>query len=158
VKGNLGIVRKALRVGKNIEHFKAAAIALESPLTKVFSLKLQRLIWKVTFVPANASEDVLRYLAVGRQLGYGGYLTLDILTYVSPPPTKVDKKLHAAGIKSFSQIKRIQRVAFQFWLAGLVCNIVAGSYTLSTISNKKSGEKTAEDYKREARYISFLRG
>ena len=34
-KINLGIVRKALRVGKNIEHFKAAAIALQSPLTKV---------------------------------------------------------------------------------------------------------------------------
>ena len=39
----------------------------------------------MTYVPANASEDVLRYLAVGRQLGYGGYLTLDILTYVFPP-------------------------------------------------------------------------
>ena len=34
-KVNLGIVRKALRVGKNIEHFKAAAIALQSPLAKV---------------------------------------------------------------------------------------------------------------------------
>jgi len=33
-KVNLAIVRKALRVGKNIEHFKAAAIALQSPLTK----------------------------------------------------------------------------------------------------------------------------
>jgi Peroxisomal biogenesis factor 11 (PEX11) len=36
-KINLGLVRKALRVGKNIEHFKAAAIAMQSPLTKVSS-------------------------------------------------------------------------------------------------------------------------
>ena len=71
-KVKLGIVRKALRVGKNLEHFKAAAIALKSPLTKV------------TYVPSNASEEILRYLAVGRQLGYGGYLTLDIPTYVLP--------------------------------------------------------------------------
>jgi len=34
-KANLGLVRKALRVGKNVEHFKAAAIALQSPLAKV---------------------------------------------------------------------------------------------------------------------------
>jgi len=34
-KANLGLVRKALRVGKNLEHFKAAAIALQSPLAKV---------------------------------------------------------------------------------------------------------------------------
>jgi len=38
----------------------------------------------VTYVPTGASEDVLRYLAVGRQLGYAGYLSLDILTYVPP--------------------------------------------------------------------------
>ena len=34
-KTNLGLVRKALRIGKNIEHFKAAAIAVQSPLAKV---------------------------------------------------------------------------------------------------------------------------
>jgi len=34
-KANLAVVRKALRVGKNLEHFKAAAIALQSPLAKV---------------------------------------------------------------------------------------------------------------------------
>ena len=34
-KVNLGLVRKALRVGKNLEHFKAAAIAMQSPLAKV---------------------------------------------------------------------------------------------------------------------------
>lgn len=36
------------------------------------------------YVPTNACEDVLRYLALGRQLGYAGYLSLDILTYVIP--------------------------------------------------------------------------
>jgi peroxin-11B len=75
-------VRKALRVGKNIEHFKAAAVALQSPVTKVFISHGFLADCQVSYVPANASEDVLRYLAVGRQLGYAGYLSLDILTYV----------------------------------------------------------------------------
>ena len=43
-KVNLAIVRKALRVGKNIEHFKAAAIALQSPLTKVIPQNMAKLI------------------------------------------------------------------------------------------------------------------
>jgi hypothetical protein len=67
-------------------------------------------------------------------------------------------KLHGAGIKSFSQIQRIQKVAFQFWLAGLICNIVAGGYTLNTVhSNKSVTEKSVEEKKREDRYVISIR-
>ena len=48
-------------MGKNVEHFKAAAVAADQ----------------------KGGDRVLRYCAVGRQLGYAAYLTLDMGTYVS---------------------------------------------------------------------------
>ena len=50
-----------MRFGKNVEHFKAAAVALD----------------------AKNTDPVLRYCAVGRQLGYAAYLSLDAVTFVS---------------------------------------------------------------------------
>lgn len=44
-----------------MEHFKAAAVAADTK-----------------------GDAVLRYCAVGRQLGYATYLTLDMVTFVSP--------------------------------------------------------------------------
>ena len=68
--------------------------------------------------------------------------------------------MHAAGIKSFAQINRIQKVAFQFWLAGLLCNIAAGTYTLTTLhmnaSKSSTTEKTAEEKKRDAKSTPLL--
>jgi hypothetical protein len=50
-----------MRLGKFVEHFRAAAVAAD----------------------AKTMDPVKRYLTVGRQLGYAGYLTLDNLTIVS---------------------------------------------------------------------------
>ena len=61
IKKQFGLTRKLLRVGKNVEHFKAAAIAADSK---------------------NNMDPVLRYCAVGRQLGYAVYLSLDTVAYV----------------------------------------------------------------------------
>ena len=61
IKKQFGLTRKCLRIGKNVEHFKAAVVALD----------------------AKGMDPVLKYCAVGRQLGYAGYLTLDWITYVS---------------------------------------------------------------------------
>ena len=60
IKKQFGLTRKALRLGKNVEHFKAAAAAADS----------------------KTMDPVLKYCAVGRQLGYGAYLSLDAVTYV----------------------------------------------------------------------------
>lgn len=46
-----------------MEHFKAAAVAADS----------------------KAMDPVLKYCAVGRQLGYAVYLSLDTVTYVGGP-------------------------------------------------------------------------
>ena len=61
IKKQFGLTRKALRLGKNVEHFKAAASAVDS----------------------KNMDPVLKYCAVGRQLGYAMYLSLDAVTYVS---------------------------------------------------------------------------
>ena len=50
-----------MRLGKNVEHFKAAATAFD----------------------AKGGDPVLKYCAVGRQLGYAVYLSFDAVTYVS---------------------------------------------------------------------------
>ncbi|EGP88273.1 unnamed protein product [Zymoseptoria tritici ST99CH_1A5] len=97
IKKNFGSVRKAMRLGKFVEHFKAAAIAAD----------------------AKNLDPVLKYLAVGRQLGYAMYLSLDALTY-----------LDQTGIKKFSAGARLQREAYRAWFTGLTCNILAGVYTL----------------------------
>lgn len=90
-------MRKALRLGKFIEHFKAAALAQDS----------------------KSMDPVLKYLAVGRQLGYAGYMLMDNLTYID-----------FAGIRKFEGAKRLQKEAYRAWVAGLVCNVAAGIYTL----------------------------
>jgi hypothetical protein len=60
-KKQVGLTRKILRVGKFVEHFKAAATAADS---------------------TTVTDPLLKYLAVARQLGYAGYLALDAMTVV----------------------------------------------------------------------------
>jgi peroxin-11B len=62
MKKNFGLARKVMRFGKFVEHFKAAAVAMD----------------------AKGMDPVLRYAAIGRQLGYAGYLSLDNIAAVSP--------------------------------------------------------------------------
>jgi peroxin-11B len=58
LKKQFGLARKLLRVGKNIEHFKAAAIAIDS----------------------RSMDPVMRYTTIGRQLSYFTYLSADSAT------------------------------------------------------------------------------
>ncbi|CRK36944.1 hypothetical protein BN1708_020164, partial [Verticillium longisporum] len=71
-----------MRVGKNVEHFKAAAAASD----------------------AKTTDPILRYAAVGRQLGYAGYLSFDMATV-----------LDAVGIRKSPRAKTLQREAYRFW-------------------------------------------
>lgn len=64
IKKQFALTRKALRLGKNVEHFKAAAVAVDG----------------------KGMNPILKYCAVGRQLGYAAYLSLDAITYVSFAP------------------------------------------------------------------------
>lgn len=128
IKTNFGLVRKCLRIGKFVEHLRAAGVATNS----------------------TALDPVLRFCSVGRQLGYAGYLFSDMLTYPD-----------AAGIRKWESAKRIQREAYRFWMAGLLCSIASGGYTLyrMRVEGKKAevvqgtdAEKSLEG-KRMVRYV-----
>ncbi|KAH8884633.1 peroxisomal biogenesis factor 11 [Thozetella sp. PMI_491] len=116
-KKQFGLVRKVMRAGKNVEHFKAAAVAADSKTT----------------------DPVLRYAAVGRQLGYAGYLTFDLATLPD-----------ALGIRKSPSAKRLQQEAYRFWAAGILCSIVAQTYTLYRLRereakvDRKEGEGVVE--------------
>jgi len=132
IKKSFAQARKLLRVGKNIEHFRAAAVAFDS-------------------LSANANkagfDPVLQYAALGRQLGYAGYLTADMLTV----PTTL-------GIKKWSGAQRAGREAYRFWAMGLACSVVAQVYMLYKLRqrearvDKKEGEGVVES-KKIAMYV-----
>lgn len=117
IKKQFGLTRKIMRVGKNVEHLKAAAVASD----------------------AKTMDPILRYAAVGRQLGYAGYLTFDAATV-----------LDAAGIKKWEGAKRLQKEAYRSWAIGLIFSVVAQSYTLYRLQqreakvDKKEGEGVVE--------------
>ncbi|KAL0934223.1 peroxisomal biogenesis factor 11 [Colletotrichum truncatum] len=117
MKKQFGVTRKIMRVGKNVEHFKAAAVASD----------------------AKTMDPVLRYASVGRQLGYAGYLTFDAATV-----------LDSTGIKKWEGAKKLQKEAYRFWAIGLICSVIAQTYTLYRLQqrearvDKKEGEGVVE--------------
>ncbi|KAJ5173220.1 hypothetical protein N7492_005813 [Penicillium capsulatum] len=123
VKKQFGTTRKIMRIGKFVEHLKAASIALDNK---------------------SPVDPVLRYLAIGRQLGYAGYLTFDAVTVVD-----------TIGYRKLASAKRLQEHAYRAWGAGLVCSAIAGVYTLLRLREKektidrKEGEGVVEAKKIE---------
>lgn len=75
MKKQFGLARKIMRVGKNVEHLKAAAVAAD----------------------AKTMDPVLRYATVGRQLGYAGYLSFDMATVLDA--TGIRKTEHAKRLQ-----------------------------------------------------------
>jgi peroxin-11B len=117
-----------MRIGKFLEHLKAAAIAFDNK------------------APA---DPVLKYLAIGRQLGYAGYLTLDTITVVD-----------VIGYRKLASVKRLQDTAYRSWGVGLIFSAVAGVYTLVRLQerekaiDRKEGEGVVEAKKIE-KYVFF---
>ena len=128
VKKQFGLARKIMRAGKNVEHLKAAAVAAD----------------------AKTMDPVLRYAAVGRQLGYAGYLTLDLATLPD-----------AVGFRRSPNAKKLQTEAYRFWAIGILCSIAAQVYTQYRLKereakvDKKEGEGVVES-KRIAMWVASL--
>ncbi|KAI4099395.1 MAG: hypothetical protein LQ339_005987 [Xanthoria mediterranea] len=112
IKKQFAITRKALRLGKNVEHFKAAASAMDD---------------------TKPQDEFLRYCAVGRQLGYALYLTLDMATY-----------LDTVGIWKLESAKRLQKEAYRAWFVGLLFNTVAGCYTFWGLRQREQAVDKAD--------------
>lgn len=97
-------------------------------------------------------DPVIKYCAVGRQLGYAGYLTFDAITF-----------LDAAGIRKSTATQRLQREAYKCWMAGLLFSAVSGGYTLYNLRqqqakiDKKDGEGVVAA-KRIEKCVSSRRG
>ncbi|GME24560.1 Peroxisomal biogenesis factor 11 [Neofusicoccum parvum] len=113
VKKNFGMARKLLRLGKFVEHFKAAAVAAD----------------------AKGMDAVLKYCAIGRQLGYAGYMLLDNLTVPD-----------VVGFRKSANIKTVQEQAYRAWMTGLLFNVIAGVYSLAQLRKRVAAvdEKEAE--------------
>ncbi|KAE8375004.1 peroxisomal biogenesis factor 11 [Aspergillus bertholletiae] len=105
IKKQFGTTRKILRIGKFAEHLKAAAVAADNK---------------------TPIDPVLRYLAVGRQLGYAGYLTLDTITVID-----------VIGFRKLASAKRLQETAYRSWLAGLIFSTIASVYSLWRLREKE---------------------
>lgn len=73
-KKQLGTARKLMRVGKFVEHFKAAAVASD----------------------ATSLDPVIKATSVGRQLGYGAYMLLDTLNILDA--AGIRKSPHGAAL------------------------------------------------------------
>ncbi|PLB41228.1 PEX11 family protein [Aspergillus candidus] len=123
VKKQFGTTRKIMRVGKFLEHFKAASLAFDNK---------------------SPVDPVLRYLAIGRQLGYAGYLILDAITVVD-----------IVGYRKIASVKRLSDNAARSWMVGLIFSAIAGAYTLFRLQEKektldrKEGESAVEAKKIE---------
>ena len=64
-------------------------------------------------------DPVVRYLTVVGHLGYGSYLALDTITVMD-----------AIEVRKMAATKRLQKVAYRAWMAGLICNAMASIYSL----------------------------
>ncbi|KAJ4486294.1 peroxisomal biogenesis factor 11 [Lentinula aciculospora] len=95
LKTHLATGRKLLRLGKPLEHLQAAL--------------------KAALASGPPGEQIT---AIGRQIGYFGYLSFDALVWVN-----------AIKFYSFSPetSNKVSRLANRFWLAGILLNIVSGA-------------------------------
>ena len=106
-KKTFGATRKLMRVGKFVEHFRAAAVASD----------------------AKTMDPVLRFTAVGRQLGYAFYMLCD-------------------------NAPRLLREGYRAWFAGISFSIASGLYSYynllqhsKTITSSSDPEKVVETKK-----------
>lgn len=89
---------------------------------------------------ANKNEDLLvRLTTIGRQIGYFGYMALDTVMW-----------LHAVRVKQFTpeRFGNIQKVAYRFWLFGLVSNLINSSrryYRASASERALQAENEKDD-------------
>lgn len=89
-------------------------------------------------------DPFLRYCAIGRQLGYAGYMVFDNISF-----------LDASGIKKSDAIKRAQILGYRFWFTGLSFNAMAGLYQLNKLRQREQKvDKTAGEGRVEAARVA----
>jgi len=132
-----------MRVGKFVEHFRAAAVASD----------------------AKTMDPVLRFTAVGRQLGYAFYMlcdnacvVCDAHIYLRDVIREIRKltniQLDATSIRKSSFAPRLLREGYRAWFAGISFSIASGLYSYynllqhsKTITSSSDPEKIVETKK-----------
>ncbi|GAA6004870.1 hypothetical protein JCM10207_008435 [Rhodosporidiobolus poonsookiae] len=118
LKSTLALSRKLMRIGKPVEHLQAAVKGLD------------------------ISDPVLKITAVGRQLGYAGYLFNDMLVW-----------LHTAKVRPFTAptVQKLNQRAARLWFAGIAFSIVSSVYRLVDLSRREQAvRKVRSDSEKEA--------
>ena len=117
MKVQFGLTRKVLRVGKFVEHLRAASELYDAS------------------GKSGSGDKVAQYLQLLRQMGYGGYLFCDMLTVPD-----------ALGIQKYEGAKRLQATAYRFWWTGLMASAIAGIYANYKLRERATAldEKDAE--------------
>lgn len=89
-------------------------------------------------------DPFLRYCAIGRQLGYAGYMVFDNISFID-----------ASGIKKSDAGKRAQVLAYRSWFTGLSFNAIAGLYQLYNLRQREQRvDKTAGEGRVEASRVA----
>lgn len=114
-----------MRLGKFVEHLKAAAVASDSKVSA-----------------GDNAATLLKVLQVGRQLGYAGYMLMDNIAYFDQ-----------VGVKKFEGAVRVQREAYRAWLVGLSCNIAAGLFQLWQLRVRSQKQTEGAEEKVEAKKL-----
>lgn len=107
IKNQFGLTRKILRIGKFVEHIRAAS--------ELYDVAMKQ----------GSGDKVVQYLQTLRQIGYAGYMLFDTMTV-----------LDAMGVKKYESAKRLQATAYRFWFTGLVASALAGIYSLYQLSQR----------------------
>ena len=128
LKANLGLVRKAMRLGKFVEHFRAAATAYD----------------------AKSLDPVIRFCTTGRQLGYGGYMLMDTLGYLHAAgirTSETGKRLQKEAYRAW-----LAGLCFSV-LNGVYAIYKSRSEEAAQTDKAVAGEKTVE-VKKLQRYVT----
>lgn len=111
-KKQFGNTRKLMRVGKFVEHFRAAAVASD----------------------AKSMDPVLRFTAIGRQLGYAFYMLCDNACV-----------LDATSIRKSSLTPRLSREGYRAWFTGLSFSILSSLYSYYGLSLRSKAITSSSD-------------
>ncbi|CAN6672083.1 peroxisomal membrane protein PMP27 [Trichomonascus vanleenenianus] len=89
-------------------------------------------------------DPILRLTTIGRQIGYMGYMALDTVMWV-----------HMAKVRPFTadRFGKIQRIAYRFWMAGLLFGLVNSARKYQTaraqeIALSQESEKDGDSLKK----------
>ncbi|KAF1359128.1 peroxisomal biogenesis factor 11 [Lizonia empirigonia] len=126
-KKTLGTARKLMRVGKFVEHFRAAAVASD----------------------AAALDPIIRCTSVGRQLGYALYMLLDSANILDA--TGIQKSAHGVRLLRSANHAWLSGIAFSivqgvYALYGLQARsraVAAGADPEKVVEEKKVAKELA---------------